>query len=261
MNVNDQKTQGIINTVNNIAEWIKNTVETSGAQGCVVGVSGGVDSALVLGLCYKVFPKTTIPVIMPCYSSQEDLDHADKVCKTFKSKPVVFDLSDTYSRLVEYAQDKGIFSKKNQQIINLTKGNLKARLRMCTLYMIAQLNNSLVIGTDNAAEYLTGYFTKYGDGGVDLLPIRILLKRQVREMAEFIGVPREVIAKPPSAGLWPDQTDEQEMQLRYDDIDAFIEGKAGLSEDIKNRIETMARVSQHKRRPPSAPPKELNEML
>ncbi|MGI6113644.1 MAG: NAD(+) synthase [Mahellales bacterium] len=261
MNEDGKRIQGIINTANNIVGWIKTVVTTAGARGCVVGVSGGVDSALVLGLCQRVFPQTTIPVIMPCYSTEEDLNHADMVCSTFKLEPIVFDLSSTYSRLMENAEVLGIFTGKDERTINLTRGNLKARLRMCTLYMIAQLNNSLVIGTDNAAEYLTGYFTKYGDGGVDMLPISILLKRQVREMAEFIGVPMEVIAKPPSAGLWPNQTDEEEMQLRYDDIDAFIEDKGWLPEGVKNRIEVMARVSQHKRCPPPSPPKEFNEML
>src|SRR5690606_7818796 len=102
--------------------------------------------------------------------------------------------------------------------------NLRARLRMSTLYTIANNLGYMVVGTDNKAEVYTGYFTKYGDGGVDLLPIANLLKREVYEWAKVLGVPNEIINKAPSAGLWDGQTDELEMGTTYDYIDAYISG-------------------------------------
>ncbi|MGL5916143.1 MAG: NAD(+) synthase, partial [Culicoidibacterales bacterium] len=134
----------------------------------------------------------------------------------------------------------------------LVDGNLRARLRMTTLYALAQNNGYLVVGTDNAAEWHTGYFTKFGDGGVDLVPLVHLTKGQVREAARLVGVPEQVITKAPTAGLWEGQTDENEMGTTYDMIDAYLLGQP-VPEVDRKIIERLHTVSAHKRTTAAAP--------
>ena len=131
----------------------------------------------------------------------------------------------------------------------LVAANLKARLRMVILYYFANQLGYAVVGSGNRAELSIGYFTKYGDGGVDILPLGGLVKGEVKELARFLGIPQEIIDKPPSAGLWPGQTDEAEMGLSYQELDHYLlTGEAGRG--IKDKIEAMIAASIHKRRPP-----------
>jgi NAD+ synthase len=135
----------------------------------------------------------------------------------------------------------------------LAEANLKPRLRMATLYYFANRLHYLVVGSGNKCELGIGYFSKYGDGGVDILPLGNMVKRQVREMACHLGIPEEVIDKPPSAGLWEGQTDEQEMGLTYDQLDTyFTSGKA--PEDVRRRIEEKITRNAHKLVMPPTPP-------
>src|SRR5699024_6633312 len=138
----------------------------------------------------------------------------------------------------------------NQQTGQLADANLRARLRMSTLYTYATLHNYLVVGTDNKSEYYTGYFTKYGDGGVDLLPIVDYTKTEIWEMARVLGVPQVVIDKKPSADLWEGQTDEEEMGTSYTHIDAFLEGREVPAEDAQV-IQAMHTKTAHKREIPA----------
>ena len=137
--------------------------------------------------------------------------------------------------------------------------NLKARLRMVTLYYLANDRNYLVAGTGNRSEIMIGYFTKYGDGGVDLEPLGELYKWEVRRLARHVGVPREVVERPPTAGLWPGQTDEAEIGLTYEQLDealAAIERGAtdGIEPAVLARVERMIERSAHKRQmPPTYP--------
>jgi NAD+ synthase len=142
----------------------------------------------------------------------------------------------------------------------LATGNLKARLRMVALYYVANLHNYLVVGTSNKAELTVGYFTKYGDGAADLLPLAGLVKRQVRELARELGVPEAVITKAPSAGLWPGQTDESDLGLTYDQLDDLLLTGQG-DPRVVAEVELRKRSTQHKReRPPEAPiPDSLNK--
>ncbi|NMA03641.1 MAG: NAD(+) synthase, partial [Clostridiales bacterium] len=140
----------------------------------------------------------------------------------------------------------------NNNAIKLTDANLRARLRMSTLYVIANNLNYLVVGTDNKAEMYTGYFTKYGDGGVDLQPIAELKKHEVYEWAEALGVPKKVINKDPSAGLWKGQTDEKEMGTTYEKIDLYLDGKSIPERDMRI-IQKMHENSAHKRTVPPSP--------
>jgi NAD+ synthase len=134
----------------------------------------------------------------------------------------------------------------------LANANIKPRLRMITLYHLANSRNYLVAGTGNRSELMIGYFTKYGDGGVDLLPIGSLLKSDVRDLAAEIAVPKRIIDRAPSAGLWAGQTDEEEMGLTYEDLDAALAAidsgnTTDISPDILQRVEQMISASAHKR--------------
>lgn len=201
-----------------ISNWIKEQVKKAGAKGCVVGISGGVDSAVVAVLCKKAFPKTTLGLLLPCYSIPADLRHAQKVAQKFSIPTKLMDLTGAFDELYKTFEGK----KYPRGEKSLPIANLKPRLRMLTLYYFANQLNYLVVGTGNKSELTMGYFTKYGDGGVDLLPLGGLLKSQVRELARELGLPGEIIDKAPSAGLWEGQTDEGEMGITYAELDKSI---------------------------------------
>jgi NAD+ synthase len=132
--------------------------------------------------------------------------------------------------------------------------NIKPRLRMATLYFVANSLNYLVAGTGNRSELTIGYFTKYGDGGVDLLPIGHLLKSDVRSLARELGIPQSIIDKAPSAGLWIGQTDEEEMGFTYADLENYLTGGPdGVSPALAMRLERMIRATEHKRASPPTP--------
>jgi len=135
---------------------------------------------------------------------------------------------------------------------DLPLANIKPRLRMTVLYYYANRLNYFVIGTGNKSELTVGYFTKYGDGGCDLLPLGNLTKRNVYSLARSLKVSEKIIDKPPSAGLWKGQTDEAELGITYQEIDNFIEGKT-VSDSVKIKIEELIRKSEHKRNMPKIP--------
>ncbi|KJS85720.1 MAG: NAD synthetase [Peptococcaceae bacterium BICA1-8] len=240
--------------VQDTIEWLRKQVGNSGTKGLVVGISGGVDSALCSFLIKKAFPNNSLGLIMPCDSNPQDKEDALKVATACGLQYLTIDLCETHSHLFGQIKDnlEGFNDKKLN--LNISKANLKARLRMSTLYAVANAFNYLVVGTDNAAEAYTGYFTKYGDGGVDILPISNLTKREVRQWSREVGVPEQIIKKQPSAGLWLNQTDEAEMGTTYDMIDDFIEGKK-IPEKDRLIIEKLHKISYHKREMPPQPPK------
>jgi NAD+ synthase len=128
------------------------------------------------------------------------------------------------------------------------KGNMKARMRMVIQYALAFERNLLVVGTDHASEAITGFFTKYGDGAVDITPLSTLNKRQVRQLAEQLGVPEQIVTKAPTAGLWPGQTDENELGIRYDDNCDYLEGK-DIDPAVREKLERQYLRTEHKRLP------------
>ncbi|MFH0858740.1 MAG: NAD+ synthase [Candidatus Omnitrophota bacterium] len=231
---------------NKIINWIRRQVKSSRAKGLVLGLSGGIDSAAVLALAKQAVGKgKVLAIYLPCHSHREHLDDARLVARKFGIKTKVIDLSTVYDTLIK------ALPKANK----LALSNLKPRLRMLTLYYFANKFNYLVCGTGNKSEIMAGYFTKYGDGGVDILPIGDLLKSQVRELARELKIPESVITKPPTAGLWPGQTDEGEMGVTYrelDDIFWAMENKKKqiLPGDKVNKIKGMVECSEHKRRMP-----------
>lgn len=228
-----------------LVAWIRDRVLATGCKGVVLGMSGGVDSAVTSVLCQRAFPQSTLGVLMPCYSSQEDEEHALVVASKFSipTKTVVLDsVFDTLLKVLPDASVDPVASR-------LANANVKARLRMLTLYYFANQLKYMVVGSSNRSELVIGYFTKYGDGGVDILPLGNLVKRQVRELANFLGIPQEIINKPPSAGLWEGQTDEGDMGFSYDELDRYLV-TGGVSDEVRERIESMIATGDHKRLPP-----------
>jgi len=227
---------------NLIQNWIKEKVEKAGASGAVLGLSGGVDSSVLAVLLKRVFGAKMLALIMPCHSNPEDLIHAKLLSEKFDIPDYVLDMTRIYD---DYMRE----ASKLCEISELAKANTKSRLRMTALYAVGQTKNYLVCGASNKSELMTGYFTKYGDSGSDLLPVADLLKYEIFELAEYLDIPKEIMVKPPSAGLWSGQTDEDEMGLSYSVIDRFIEtGEADAA--AANRINLMNALSAHKRTTP-----------
>lgn len=236
--------------------WIADQVRSAGAQGGVLGVSGGVDSALVAALTARALPGRCLGVLMPCHSLPEDEEGGRLVIQTFGLEYLRVDLTPVYDAFVECLPLGS----------DMARANLKPRLRMATLYFLANARNYLVIGSGNKSELSVGYFTKHGDGGVDLLPIGGLYKHQVRALARAVGVPQAIVERPPTAGLWPGQTDEGEMGITYDDLDAILAAlEAGdvshLDPSLVERVRTMKTRSEHKRRMPPVCPVEWPAIL
>jgi NAD+ synthase len=242
-----------------IAAWLHERVESAGARGFVVGLSGGIDSAVVIRLCQMAVHSRALGVLMPCYSQPQDEADALLVAKTFSIPFVRVDLAEPFDAMVEsiHAAAKGLPHEVHVLDIKqqLPEANIKPRLRMATLYCLANSLNYLVAGTGNRSEITLGYYTKYGDGGVDVLPIGGLLKSEVRALAREIGVPAPVIEKPPTAGLWIGQTDEAEMGFTYEMLENYLEhGRSAVPAQVADRIEMLRKNSEHKRAlPPIAP--------
>lgn len=231
--------------IERISSWMREQVKRAGAAGVVVGISGGLDSAVVAVLAQKALGDHVLGLIMPCHSQPEDENDALLLAHTFKIRWERIDLSPVYD----------VFLKQLPEAGELCKANLKPRLRMSTLYYFANKMNYLVAGTGNKSEILVGYFTKYGDGGVDMLPIGDLTKTQVRKLAEQLKIPRRIIERPPSAGLWSGQTDEEEMNIRYEELDKIItaleKGKEPKASKAQvSYVKGMIARSRHKRCPP-----------
>ncbi|WP_338822530.1 NAD(+) synthase [Mycoplasmopsis felifaucium] len=229
-----------------LVNWIKQKVSDANCNGCVVGISGGIDSALVCALAKIAFPNDTIGIVMPIDSMNHDIQHIDELSSSIGLKFKTINLKNTYETLL---------NSLNNEVNNLMSlSNIKPRLRMTTLYAYAQQNNYLVLGTDNLDEYYIGYYTKYGDGGVDLLPISHLLKSEVRALAKYLNVPENIINKQPSAGLWEGQSDENELGFTYKELDSYLLGDfENVSEASKTKIERMHKISEHKRNTPDRP--------
>jgi NAD+ synthase len=239
----------LIDEAAKISAWIQTKVKESGAKGVVVGLSGGIDSSLVAVLSKQAVGDHLRGLIMPCHSIATDVEHAEILARKFSIRKQRIDLAPVNDLMVKLLPEGN----------RMARANLRPRLRMITLYYFANTLGYLVARTDNKTESFTGYFTKHGDGGVDILPISHLLKRQVTAMTRELGVPEEIITKPPSAGLWEGQTDEGEMGMTYEELDTIIAGIEsgnidGLDPALVEKAKRMHASSEHKRRlPPSFP--------
>ena len=227
-----------------ITEWMQEQVFSSGGKGAVFGLSGGVDSAVVAVLCKRAFGDQCLGVIMPCHSISIDQEHGELVAREFEVPYAIINLDGVYDQALS---SLGIGTDKSAN--NLAVSNIKPRLRMTMLYYFAAEKGYRVMGTGNKSEIEIGYFTKYGDGGADLEPLGGLLKEEVRELARYLGVPRDIIEKKPSAGLWENQNDEDEMGFTYRDLDSFLKGEK-VDPALEGKMKAMQLRSEHKRKMP-----------
>lgn len=228
--------------VRTISEWISEKITASGRSGGIVGLSGGIDSAVVAALLRKVCGQKMLAVIMPCHSGPQDMDDAMLVVKEFGLPWIKVDLTETYDALL------GALPFQTSSEPGLHLSNIKPRLRMTTLYCLGQQNHLLVCGAENRAELAMGYFTKYGDSGVDILPLGDLLKGEVALVAKELGVPPGIIKKPPSAGLRPGQTDEDDLGMTYQQIDRYL-ATGDAEPGVAEKIDLLFTRTAHKRIP------------
>ena len=230
-----------------IEQFVAQYLEDAHQDRYVLGLSGGVDSSLVAAICKNAVGKDRLTCIMiPIESHPSDLEDAKTLAHDLDLNYVVIDGTNIYRQAKKEFEDAGI------QIDTPSLSNLKVRIRMIILYAYAQQHRGLVIGTDNAVEKYIGYFTKYGDGGVDLLPIVHLLKREVVEACKIYGIRDALAERVPTAGLFEGQTDEGEIGVSYKDLDDYLLGKE-INPKAKERIEYLHRISEHKRAPIPAP--------
>jgi len=243
-----------------ITEFIRHKIQEAGVTGAVIGLSGGIDSALTAYLTVEALGRDKVlGLLLPekGITSKQDIDDALEVARLLQIEHKTIDISKVFSSFSSAIPD---FDKNNL----LTSGNLKARTRMCILYYHANLIHRMVVGTGNKTELLLGYFTKYGDGGVDIEPIGCLYKTQVRALSQYMGVPARIIDKTPTAGLWPGQTDEGELGVTYEIADKIlamlVDEKKEVSEVKRifpasqvDRLTSLLKANEHKRKLPAAP--------
>ncbi len=248
-------------------KWIQDKVKEAGAEGVAIAISGGIDSAVIAALCKKAFPNNTFGVFLDINSSQNSNRNFLRIVEALGIERVSIDLTETFENLVKTLFELPDMYKDPETYdhylktgeapvdmsylgnprLDLIKGNLKARLRMASIYAHAQKNNYLVMETSNLAEDLLGYYTKWGDGAGDLAPITDLHKREVFEMAKELGIPELVIKLAiPSADLWEGQTDEDELGFKYQEVEDYYLGKE-INEESKVKIESMIKRNQHKK--------------
>ncbi len=226
----------------NAIEWIKEYVEKTKAKGIVIGNSGGKDSATVLAMAVKAIGKErVISVAMPCFSKEADLVDAKLVADTFEVPLLRIDLSSAYQEM-----ENEINCQIPQGLTQEAIINIKPRLRMTTLYGIAQTLGYLVIGTGNLCEAMVGYTTKWGDNSSDLNPIGNFTVEEVLAIGKMIGVPEKILQKAPSDGL-DGQTDEEKMGIQYRQIEEMIE-TGSTEEKAKQEIIKRYQNSKHKRK-------------
>ncbi len=223
--------------------WLRKNIKEAKAQGVVIGLSGGLDSCVAAALAVEALGKNRVlGLFLPCHSQKQDLADAKIFARKFGIKAKIVDLSDSYDALLRVLPPAD----------RMTQANLRPRLRMVTLYYFARKLNYLVCGTSNKSELMSGYFTKFGDGASDLLPLGDLLKKQVRKLGEELKIPEAILEKPPTAGLWPGQTDEGDLGITYDELDDILarreRGKKQVLPAGKvKRVEKLIEISEHKR--------------
>ncbi len=228
-----------------IEEWLREQIISSNKKGIVVGLSGGIDSAVVAVLAKKALKSNVLGLILPCKNVVLDKRLALRLADKFKIKTRTINLCGAYNKL------ESIYPKAGRVV----KANLKARLRMTTLYYAANVLDYLVAGTGNKSELTIGYFTKYGDGGCDILPIGGLLKVEVRRLASELSIPSEIIDRAPTAGLWAGQTDEAEIGISYDCLDECLQAidknnESRVKKKVLSKTKLMIKNSEHKRLQP-----------
>jgi NAD+ synthase len=236
-------------------DFLKQYVLSAHAAGLLIAISGGIDSAVAAGLCQMAMNELaqetgkdymTVGIFQPS-GVQVDIEDSYAVARAFNIKhQMETNIEEAVDEIILEAE----YGLKNigvhRHLSRGGKGNIKARTRMVLQYAIAFELNLLVVGTDHASEAITGFFTKYGDGAVDITPLSSLNKRQVRLIAAKIGVPQSILDKAPTAGLWEGQTDENELGIKYDDNSDYLEGKE-IDPIVREMLEKQYLKTEHKR--------------
>lgn len=252
------------NDINGVCEWISRKISEARKQNYVIGLSGGIDSAVVATLCTRAVGKDRVfGIIMPIHSKSEDSTLAMKLARNLQIDIADIDVTSAFDRWhTDFLESPKIAAylatghlKNDSETLKLLKANSMARMRMMNLYGVAALCNGLVAGTTNKTEAMIGYFTKYGDGGVDIEPIADFYKTEVYEMADQLEeIPEGIKKRKPTAGLWDNQTDEDELGMTYAQIDsalARLNGSPrvafqGFEEEIIIRAREMVLNNMHK---------------
>ena len=224
-----------------LIDYLKDALKDTKTDGFVVGISGGVDSSVAAAFAKLSTDNNYLCISLPCESSAIDYACINELVYKFHLKFLLIDISDIYLNIVKTIEKK-IESKLNY----LIKGNIKSRLRMLTLYIFSNLNNYLVMGTTNMCEKKLGYFTKFGDGAADIYPLINMTKNNIYEFAKLFKIPNSIIEREPSASLFSGQTDEKDLNLKYKDIDKYLEDDTSVSKKIKDLIENLSKKNKHK---------------
>ena len=252
--------------MNDIIEWIRKQVKTANANGVVVAVSGGIDSAVVAALAKRAFPEKSLAIWIDIESSTSSKRNFLRTVSFLGIKNLEINLKNTFENsLKDIFETKNVYKDletyenylKTNKVdldysyldfpqLDVLKGNIKARLRMIAVYAYAQKNNYLVLSTSNKSEIEVGYYTKWGDGAGDIAPISDLYKSEVYKLAKELKIPKIIIETPPSGDLWEDQTDENEMGFTYDELEAYLK-KRTISKEKKIIIERLIQKNSHKK--------------
>ncbi len=244
-----------------ICRFIKEYIKNSGAKGIVLGLSGGIDSGTIAALSsLAIGGENVFGLLLPEKENfdQKDIDDAKTVAEQFQLQTQVCDMSDALNHLYGAIP---VFDQSDK----LCKGNIKARIRMIYLYYYANKQNRIVCGSSDKSETMMGYFTKWGDAASDIAPIMDLYKTQVRKLAIYLGIPKELALKPSTPALWPNQMAESELGVKYETLDLILYGlerfmkvqeisdQLGIDKIIVEKVKNRWRVNEHKRRMPLAP--------
>ena len=232
-----------------IAAWIREQVDKAHRKGVVLGMSGGVDCSVVARLCQLAGVDVHL-VLMPYGDDMiitKSSDHSMKLIEKFNFPYHIFNIKPAVDALTIPSDSP--YCESSAANIDLSRANIRPRVRMTYLYQLAQLNSRFVIGTSNFSERTVGYFTKWGDGVSDLNPLGMLTKQEVYTLARYLEIPDCIIDKKPSAGLWEGQTDEDELGMTYDQIDAYILNGSSGNPDTDRQIEKRIAMSAHKHAP------------
>jgi NAD+ synthase len=248
-------------TQKHICRFIKEYVDNAGAKGIILGLSGGVDSATTAALSsLAIGGDNVLALLMPEKETmkQQDLDDAKTIADMFHIKTQTADMTNALDTVY---QSIPAFDQADR----LCKGNIKARTRMIFLYYYANKQTRIVAGTSDKSETYMGYFTKWGDAAADITPIIDLYKTQVRQLARHLGIPKELALKPSTPSLWPNQTAESELEIKYETLDLILYGlerfmksqeiskQLGIEQAVVDRVQARILSTEHKRRMPMAP--------
>ncbi|MEM1538791.1 MAG: NAD+ synthase [Candidatus Bathyarchaeia archaeon] len=242
-----------------IKRFIKQYVENCGAMGIVLGVSGGIDSCTAAALSALAIGGDKVQgLLLPEKETynKKDVEDAMRVAEEFRFKTEIIDMTPALEAIQNTIP---VFNPKDK----LSKGNLKARLRMAYLYYYANRFNLIVCGSSDKSEVMIGYFTKWGDAAADIAPLMDLYKTQVRKLAKHIGIPEDIVNKPSSPSLWPGQMAEDEIGIKYEVLDLILYGlehfmkpeeiahQLGLEKELVEKVRDRLRRMEHKRRMPT----------